>query len=348
MIKVYQERERGEPVCIGEMIPLENVRAALVELSTRQGLPIDVEVDEVKIGKGLAAIGAPVYPCIVIYNRIHRKGYYCHVFAVEKHYNDYYVQLYLGGDSATYRTIAMYENKRDRNFLENRLLNKARLTHKDELIYHDRVLALMEPALRMAMQMPDPQEEARRRQAQEGAQRRAAQEEARRRQAQEEAQRRAAQEEARRQAQEEAQRRAAQEEARRRQAQEEAQRRAAQEEARRRQAQEEAQRRAAQEKNHRSQAREEPRQPAPTVSAGLKEAYRGPGQASREYLGGSKETCSTYRYHNGTMTWTKAPAEVVYKNFACRKCGRKFRAKSGSGCHRITCRDCGHLFEVAC
>ena len=295
MIKVYQERERGEPVCIGEMIPLENVRAALVELSTRQGLPIDVEVDEVKIGKGLAAIGAPVYPCIVIYNRIHRKGYYCHVFAVEKHYNDYYVQLYLGGDSATYRTIAMYENKRDRNFLENRLLNKARLTHKDELIYHDRVLALMEPALRMVMQMPDPQEEARCRQAQE-----------------------------------------------------EAQRRAAQEEARRRQAQEEAQRRAAQEKTHRSQVREEPRQPAPTVSAGLKEAYRGPGQASREYLGGSKETCSTYRYHNGTMTWAKAPAEVVYKNFACRKCGRKFRAKSGSGCHRITCRDCGHLFEVAC
>ena len=277
MIKVYQERERGEPVCIGEMIPLENVRAALVELSTRQGLPIDVEVDEVKIGKGLAAIGAPVYPCIVIYNRIHRKGYYCHVFAVEKHYNDYYVQLYLGGDSATYRTIAMYENKRDRNFLENRLLNKARLTHKDELIYHDRVLALMEPALRMAMQMPDPQEEACRRQAQEEAQRRAAQEETRR-----------------------------------------------------------------------SQVREEPRQPAPTVSAGLKEAYRGPGQASREYLGGSKETCSTYRYHNGTMTWAKAPAEVVYKNFACRKCGRKFRAKSGSGCHRITCQDCGHLFEVAC
>ena len=313
MIKVYQERERGEPVCIGEMIPLENVRAALVELSTRQGLPIDVEVDEVKIGKGLAAIGAPVYPCIVIYNRIHRKGYYCHVFAVEKHYNDYYVQLYLGGDSATYRTIAMYENKRDRNFLENRLLNKARLTHKDELIYHDRVLALMEPALRMAMQMPDPQEEARRRQAQEEAQRRAAQEEA--------------------------QRRAAQEETRRRQAQEEAQRRAAQEEAHRRQAQEE---------TRRSQVREEPRQPAPTVSAGLKEAYRGPGQASREYLGGSKETCSTYRYHNGTMTWAKAPAEVVYKNFACRKCGRKFRAKSGSGCHRITCRDCGHLFEVAC
>ena len=304
MIKVYQERERGEPVCIGEMIPLENVRAALVELSTRQGLPIDVEVDEVKIGKGLAAIGAPVYPCIVIYNRIHRKGYYCHVFAVEKHYNDYYVQLYLGGDSATYRTIAMYENKRDRNFLENRLLNKVRLTHKDELIYHDRVLALMEPALRMAMQMPDPQEEARRRQAQEEAQRRAAQEETRRRQAQEESQRR--------------------------QAQEEAQRRAAQEEARR------------------SQIREEPRRPAPAVSAGLKEAYRGPGQASREYLGGSKETCSTYRYHNGTMTWTKAPAEVVYKNFACRKCGRKFRAKSGSGCHRITCRDCGHLFEVAC
>ncbi len=322
MIKVYQERERGEPVCIGEMIPLENVRAALVELSTRQGLPIDVEVDEVKIGKGLAAIGAPVYPCIVIYNRIHRKGYYCHVFAVEKHYNDYYVQLYLGGDSATYRTIAMYENKRDRNFLENRLLNKARLTHKDELIYHDRVLALMEPALRMAMQMPDPQEEARRRQAQEEAQRRAAQEEARRR--------------------------AAQEEARRRQAQEEAQRRAAQEEARRRQAHEEARRRAVQEEIRRSQVREEPRQPAPTVSAGLKEAYRGPGQASREYLGGSKETCSTYRYHNGTMTWTKAPAEVVYKNFACRKCGRKFRAKSGSGCHRITCRDCGHLFEVAC
>ena len=279
MIKVYQERERGEPVCIGEMIPLENVRAALVELSTRQGLPIDVEVDEVKIGKGLAAIGAPVYPCIVIYNRIHRKGYYCHVFAVEKHYNDYYVQLYLGGDSATYRTIAMYENKRDRNFLENRLLNKVRLTHKDELIYHDRVLALMEPALRMAMQMPDPQEEARRRQAQEEAQRRAAQEEAHRRQAQEE--------------------------------------------------------------TRRGQVREEPRQPAPAVSAGLKEAYRGPGQASRE-------TCSTYRYHNGTMTWTKAPAEVVYKNFACRKCGRKFRAKSGSGCHRITCQDCGHLFEVAC
>lgn len=304
MIKVYQERERGEPVCIGEMIPLENVRAALVELSTRQGLPIDVEVDEVKIGRGLAAIGAPVYPCIVIYNRIHRKGYYCHVFAVEKHYNDYYVQLYLGGDSATYRTIAMYENKRDRNFLENRLLNKARLTHKDELIYHDRVLALMEPALRMAMQMPDPQEEARRRQAQEEAQRRAAQEEARRRQAQEEAQRR--------------------------------------------QAHEEARRCAAQEETRRSQVREEPRQPAPTVSAGLKEAYRGPGQASWEYLGGSKETCSTYRYHNGTMTWTKAPAEVVYKNFACRKCGRKFRAKSGSGCHRITCRDCGHLFEVAC
>ena len=304
MIKVYQERERGEPVCIGEMIPLENVRAALVELSTRQGLPIDVEVDEVKIGRGLAAIGAPVYPCIVIYNRIHRKGYYCHVFAVEKHYNDYYVQLYLGGDSATYRTIAMYENKRDRNFLENRLLNKARLTHKDELIYHDRVLALMEPALRMAMQMPDPQEEARRRQAQEEAQRRAAQEEARRRQAQEEAQRR--------------------------------------------QAHEEARRCAAQEETRRSQVREEPRQPAPTVSAGLKEAYRGPRQASWEYLGGSKETCSTYRYHNGTMTWTKAPAEVVYKNFACRKCGRKFRAKSGSGCHRITCRDCGHLFEVAC
>ena len=322
MIKVYQERERGEPVCIGEMIPLENVRAALVELSTRQGLPIDVEVDEVKIGRGLAAIGAPVYPCIVIYNRIHRKGYYCHVFAVEKHYNDYYVQLYLGGDSATYRTIAMYENKRDRNFLENRLLNKARLTHKDELIYHDRVLALMEPALRMAMQMPDPQEEARRRQAQEEAQRRAAQEEARRRQAQEEAQRRAAQEEARR--------------------------RQAQEEAQRRQAHEEARRCAAQEETRRSQVREEPRQPAPTVSAGLKEAYRGPRQASWEYLGGSKETCSTYRYHNGTMTWTKAPAEVVYKNFACRKCGRKFRAKSGSGCHRITCRDCGHLFEVAC
>ena len=355
MIKVFQEREMGEPIRIGRKPVLENIRAALMELGAREGLPIDVQVDEVKIGKGLSSIGAPQYSCVVVYNRDHRKDYYCHVFAVEEHYNDWYLQGYLGGDSASYRTIVLLEKKQSRNFLDNQLLIKAKKVHKDERIYQERLMSLLVPAFRMASEMPDRQAEAeaRRRQAEAEAQRRQAEAEAQRRQAEAEAQRRQAEAETkRRQAEAEAQRRQAEAEARRRQVEAETKRRQAEAETKRRQAEAETKRRQAEaEAQHRRAQAEAQRRRQETVrnaSTGWQEAARGPAQAEREYCGGTRETCSTYRYHNGTMTWTAAPAETAYRNFACRKCGKQFRARKGSGCHRITCGSCGHVIEVTC
>lgn len=301
MIKISNGRECGEPIRIGTMPKLENICRALMELGARSGLPIDAQVDEVRIGRGLSAIGAPQYPCVVVYNREHRDSYFYHIFAVEKHMKEDYIQIYLGGSSVGGTAVATYE-RQDRGLFRDSLLAKAKRVQKYELIYQDRLLELVRPAFEMAAQMSDRQNR----------------EELLRKQA----------EDARRQREAEELRQKQTKAACHQQKQEHQP-----------------------EQDHQPEKKKACRNPQETVSgtsSGLREASRGPAQAHREYIGGSREDCSSYRYRNGTMIWTSKTVEADRKAFSCRKCGKTYEIGKGRGSQRFCCNSCGHLIEVTC
>lgn len=103
MIKVFPERICQEPFLIHSFVDLEVWRDEIIQEGQRVGLPIEVELDQMKVGRGLSAIGAEVHDCIAVYHRNHKRTYYSHVFIVISSGSRNYVSIYLGGDSRNYR-----------------------------------------------------------------------------------------------------------------------------------------------------------------------------------------------------------------------------------------------------
>ena len=79
MIKVYPERLINKPLYTGVKLSLETIKKEILTIARRYGLPIEIKNDEVKPATGIAALGTPAEPCIVIYNTQHRNDYYNYI-----------------------------------------------------------------------------------------------------------------------------------------------------------------------------------------------------------------------------------------------------------------------------
>lgn len=145
MIKVYPERLINEPEYIGKSLPLENLRLIILREAKLKNLPVTVTIDEVKVGKGFASIGAPAEPCVVIYNANHRNSYYSYIISNKTINNRVYMAIYLGGESKNYRN--QLASSHSSFFINEIIANRAKTKQIDEHIYYNEVKDIINKAL---------------------------------------------------------------------------------------------------------------------------------------------------------------------------------------------------------
>lgn len=150
MISVFPERRCGEPKQIRHFIPYENLKRALIEEGRTAGLPISVELDEMKVGKGLAGIGAKVQPCVAVYHSRYRKKYYSYVITQTQQGNAMFLSVYLGGNSSNYETIVM-TSQQNTSFLGSIMNNRAQAAMDEERTYYRIVQQVIHSAVRRAL-----------------------------------------------------------------------------------------------------------------------------------------------------------------------------------------------------
>lgn len=104
MIKVFPERLCGDkPLVLPCNLSLDQLQKALDEICEEQALPVLVQRDEVKVGKGVGSLFVQAEPCLVIYHRQHMSDYYSNVLILTQEGKRSYLSQYLGGDSKNYR-----------------------------------------------------------------------------------------------------------------------------------------------------------------------------------------------------------------------------------------------------
>ncbi len=155
MISVFHERRCDDPMRIARFIPYENLKRAIVEEGKMVGLPITVELDEMKVGKGLASIGAKSQPCVAVYHSQYRKKYYSHVITQAQQGNAVFISMYLGGNSSNYETIVM-TSQRNNSFLGSIMNNRAQAAMDDERMFYRVVKEVIFSAVKRALVCPEP------------------------------------------------------------------------------------------------------------------------------------------------------------------------------------------------
>lgn len=149
MIKVFPERICGEPVEVPEFVPLEIIQKALIQEAKARSIPIMVELDKVKLGKGLSGIGAQTHPCIAIYHSKHKRNYYSIILIETQQYGCTFATKYLGGESSNYLKTISHNNSIIADISKNRAKNAL----QDEHIYYDAVHSLINIAYHRAVAM---------------------------------------------------------------------------------------------------------------------------------------------------------------------------------------------------
>ena len=145
MIKVMPERICDEPVRIGLFIPQEQLKEAIIREGNKAGLSLTVVLDEVKVGKGLAAIGAKAESCVVVYNTQHRRDYYGYALMQTMQGNYCYLSTYLVGDSKNYKNIVL--TKGNTGLVSSIIGGVAKRKQQEEHMYYDLVKEVMVEAV---------------------------------------------------------------------------------------------------------------------------------------------------------------------------------------------------------
>ncbi len=164
MIKVFVER-RIDQQQIPQFVPFQNLMFAVKAINeSTDNLPIIVEIDKMKVGKGLDGIGAKANDCLVIYHAQHKKSYYSFVIIQEQIYSRNFVSVYLGGNSSTTHTItrsAMLNSKGTSSLMDipsdiirGIATTKAKKAQANESIYYELVKQLIIDAFQLALSNP--------------------------------------------------------------------------------------------------------------------------------------------------------------------------------------------------
>lgn len=112
MLNVLPDMLIGKPANIGNSIPFETLKQAIINCGKEAGLPLTVEIDEVKIGKsGLGSMLSSSQPCVVIYNTNHKKDYNYYVLTQTKQGNCTFLSEYLGGKSKNFINLQLAQKK---------------------------------------------------------------------------------------------------------------------------------------------------------------------------------------------------------------------------------------------
>lgn len=141
MIKVLPERICDNPVRIGLFIPQEQLKQAIIREGNKAGVSLTVEIEEVKVGKGLTAIGAKPEKCVIVYNSQHRRDYYGYALMQTMQGNICYLSVYLVGDSKNYRNIVLTEKNTD--IISSVIGGVAKRKQQEEHMYYDLVKELI-------------------------------------------------------------------------------------------------------------------------------------------------------------------------------------------------------------
>lgn len=145
MIKVYPERLIVKPLYTGIKLSLETIKREILTAARRYGLPIEIKNDEVKPATGLAAIGIPAEPCIVIYNTQHRNDYYNYIISIKMQGSSAYLAMYLGGSSKNYRDEVIASNSS--SIFSQIAGNRAKTKKISEHIYYDEIKEIINAVL---------------------------------------------------------------------------------------------------------------------------------------------------------------------------------------------------------
>ena len=145
MIKVIPERICDKPIRLGSFIPQEQLKEAIIRKGNEAGVSLTVVIDEVKVGKGIASIGAKSEKSVIVYNSQHRRDYYGYALIQTIQGNTCYLSLYLVGDSKNYKNIVMTENSN--NLVSSIIGGTAKRKQQEEHMYYDLVKQLMSEAV---------------------------------------------------------------------------------------------------------------------------------------------------------------------------------------------------------
>lgn len=145
MIKVLPERLCGNPIRLDQFVPYDELKNAIEVKGREYGIPIVVEMDEVKVGKGLTALAVSADPCLVVYHANHRKDYYNYILTQTLQGNFSFLSQYLGGDSKNYRNKTIGENSR--SLVANIVGGRAKKKYQEESMYYDIVNEVIGQAL---------------------------------------------------------------------------------------------------------------------------------------------------------------------------------------------------------
>lgn len=143
MIKVFPERLCDQPVQLTDTLDLDVLRTVIAQKSQQAGVPLQVEKDQMRIGKGLAGAFSDIYDCVAVYHPQHRHDYYCYVIIIHGSGTGKYVSVYLGGDSANYRNTLLDGS----GVISSVVKNRARVKLMEEEAYYDEVKQVISESL---------------------------------------------------------------------------------------------------------------------------------------------------------------------------------------------------------
>lgn len=147
MLKVDPCRICGEPIQIPHEISFEVWKHEILQLASVAGVPVEAQLDQVKVGSGLSSMLANAEPCLAVYHAHHRSKYYHYIMTCKKMGNLTYVTQYLGGNSVNFRNSQI----RDKSILSSILKGRGQAKYQEESIFYDVLRQIISESLEYAL-----------------------------------------------------------------------------------------------------------------------------------------------------------------------------------------------------
>lgn len=143
MIKVVSERLCDQPVRIQSVVPLSKLKNALEHEAMNRGLPMEVEEDQLVVGRGLGSMLVKPHSCVVCKHPQHKGDYYGWALLMDLQGSAAFLTMYMTGDSKNYHNKMLNQSTRS-SILTSILTSGAAAKYQQETMYYDAVKELIE------------------------------------------------------------------------------------------------------------------------------------------------------------------------------------------------------------